>query len=87
MLKVVDTEKDILSSNPPDGRGELVRKEFYKDDLGEPLALFSGTPVLFNPLAESLVKMRRRCLVVNNLNVFLRDLKWLGDQVRDIASN
>jgi hypothetical protein len=86
-LEVVDSEKKVLGLNPPDGRGELVGKEFYEDDIGKLLALFSRAPVLFIPLAKNLVETGRRGLVVNDLSVFLRDLEWLGNQVRDIASN
>jgi hypothetical protein len=86
-LEVVDSEEEVLSLNPPDRRGELVGKEFYEDDIGELLALFSRAPVLFVPLAKNLVETGRGGLVVNDLGVFLRDLEWLGDQVRDVASN
>ena len=80
-------EKEVLSSNPPDGRAEPVCKEFYEDHIRELLVLPSRTPVFFIPLAENLVETRRRCLVANNLCVFLRDIEWLGDQVQEIASN
>jgi hypothetical protein len=86
-LKVVNSEKQVLSFNSSDGRSELVDKEFYEDDIGELLVLFSRAPILFVPLVKDLVATRRGGMVVKNLSIFLRDLKWFGDQVWDIASN
>jgi hypothetical protein len=67
-------KKEVLSFDPSDRRGEPVGKEFYEDDIGELLTLFSRTPVLLIPLAKDIVETRRD-LVANNLNVFLRDLE------------
>ena len=83
----MDGEKEDLSFNLPDERAELVCNEFYEDHIRELLALLSLAPVLFIPLAEILVETRRRGLVANNLSVFLRDIEWLSDQVRDIESD
>jgi len=86
MLEIVESEEEALSLNSPDGRGELVGKEFYKDDMRKLLVLFSqAPPVLFIPLVENLVETWRRGLVVNNLGAFLRDLEQFGGQVQDVV--
>ena len=71
------SEEEDLSFDPSDRRGELVSKpEFYEDDVGELLTLFSRAPVPLIPPAKDLVETGRGRLVeririeVNGIDLF-----------------
>ena len=55
-LEVVLAEQDVLGVDPADRRREVVRERLDQDDVGEPLAVLVGAPVVLIALPQDLVQ-------------------------------
>ena len=76
-----------MGFNPTKEKGELVGKEFNKNNVGELLAVLGAGPFIFFPLLEDFIEVGRRGLIIDDLSVLARDLEGFGDEIRNVFPN